>query len=114
MACCSLEPRIATPPGSPPEAYDQVVSTAKSVVESRADEDHIFLAGDFNRPTEWITDSKNPMLLRPFSCTDVDEDFFDELATLGLSQICGVKARNQLELVFTNADTDKFTLLATF
>ena len=46
------------------------------------------------------------MLLRSLNCTDVDEGFFDELATLGLSQICGVKARNQLELVFTNAEAD--------
>ena len=38
--------------GSALEVYDQVVSTTKSVVESCADEDHIFLVGDFNRSTE--------------------------------------------------------------
>ena len=63
------------PPGSPPEVYDQIVSSTKSIVESCAVEDHIFLVGDFNRPTEWITDSEDSMLLRPFSCTDVDEGF---------------------------------------
>lgn len=97
---------IYLPPNSTDVVYDAVQRHASRICDQAGDSDLVFLLGDFNRPVEWTKDSENPLLLRPVSCAEDDAKFFDDLAASGLSQVCDVRARTQLELIFTTADSD--------
>ena len=45
-------------------------------------------------------------MARNFGQEHADEAFFDDLSSLGLSQICDARARNQFELIFATTDVD--------
>lgn len=90
------------PPDGDENVYSSFATDVKTVVESLSPQDDIFICGDLNLPNlRWLPDMDNPLLLRP---TGNDCSFVDELASLGLHQICDVKTRNQLDLIFTNVD----------
>ena len=94
------------PPASDESCYVQVADSCKFVTDSMASDDHVFFLGDFNRPSEWLNDSENPVILRPTVVSPTDEIFFDALAARGLSKVCGIRTRNQLEPIFTDIDSD--------
>lgn len=82
--------------------YSGFVDVVKVIMDSLLPQDDIFICGDFNLPKlSWLPDMDNPLLLRP---TGNDCNFVNELASLGLHQICNVRTRNQLDLIFTNVD----------
>ena len=83
-----------------------IVESARSIMHTIDDADEVFLFGDFNRPIQWFRDDENPCILQPASGAPDDDDFFDEMAALGLNQVCDVHTRNQLDLVFTTVDSD--------
>lgn len=94
------------PPNSTTSAHEQIVQSTKGVMEAADSSDYVLLMGDFNCPVEWLPDSENPMLLRFADGSDSQTEFLDAVASLGLSQVCDVRSRNQLELVFTDVDSD--------
>ena len=94
------------PPNAPSEQYAMIIESTRSIMQSIDDADEVFLFGDFNRPIKWFRDDENPCILHPASGTPVDDDFFDEMAELGLNQVCNVHTKNQLDLVFTTVDSD--------
>ena len=94
------------PPLSQPTAYEQLLKSARRVVEKADPKDYTFFFGDFNCPVRWHPDVDNPKLLRYVEASPSQTEFFDCLASLGLSQICDVHQRNQLDLIFTDIDSN--------
>lgn len=94
------------PPSSSEETYDAAVQCVGEVADMMKNGDSIIYLGDLNRVVQWIPDSENPLLLR---YTDADVStamFFDNLSELGLSQICDMKSRKQLDLILTDIESD--------
>lgn len=99
-----------SPPESADYVFDTISNVATTVIDSAQPNDDNILLGDFNKPrVKWIPDGDNPSLLRPTNSTEADNRFFDALADAGLSQICGVRSFNQLDLIFTDI-TDSFSV----
>ena len=92
---------VYLPPGSQQTAYMQVYNTAKDVLETANASDVILIFGDFNCLVLWMSDTESPHLLRVVDASASEMEFFDNLSSLGLSQICDVRQRNQLDLIFT-------------
>ena len=93
-------------PNSEDARYIQLINSCNAIVEKCSDNDHVFLLGDFNKPTEWVSDTENPVELRPTTDSSQDNDFFDALASLSPSQVCNIRTRNQLDLIFSDVDSD--------
>lgn len=94
------------PPGSPDAAYEHVVSTTNKVINDADPADIVMLFGDFNKVATWSHDVENPLLLRHGEAPDDAIAFFDTMNELGLSQICNIRNRNQLDLIFTHVSDD--------
>ena len=94
------------PPNADPQAYEQLVTSTKEIMNQANPADNVFLTGDLNCPVTWVPDSENPCLLRSIDGTTSQVVFLDSLTSLGLSQICNIHSRNQLELIFTDLDSD--------
>ena len=97
---------VYVPPNSEAEAYNQVVKSTKGVLDIADPADYLFVGGDLNCVADWFPDIDNPRVLRFTNASPNDTAFLDEMASLGLVQVCGVHSHNQLELIFTDIDCD--------
>lgn len=95
---------VYVPPMSSEEVYNRCSDNVKKVIDHKQPHDDVFVFGDFNKPElKWLPDIDDPSILRP---TGPDVTFTDTLSEMGLHQICDVKVRNQLDLIFTNVVGD--------
>lgn len=95
---------VYIPPLSHSSSYDQFIVDVKGIVDSMYPQDDIFICGDFNLPDiQWVPDVDNELILRP---TAIDCSFADEMSSLGLVQVCDIKVNNQLDLIYTNVDSN--------
>lgn len=92
------------PPNSDDDIYDPCVTDVRRIVDLMSPKDNIFLFGDFNLPrhVDWLPDMDNNNLYR----TNCQCKFVGDLESLSLAQVCNVKTRRQLDLIFTNADSN--------
>ena len=97
---------IYLPPGSDVSRYEQVVLSTKQVIDSSDAADRILVFGDFNCVLEWMPDSEDPYFMRVSDGPAVNVEFVDSMSALGLAQICNIRSRNQLDLIFTDLDGD--------
>lgn len=94
------------PPNAPYEAYEHVVSTTNKIIDDADPADIVMLFGDFNKVATWYHDTENNLLLRHGEAHEDTIAFFDAMNDLGLSQICNIRNRNQLDLIFTDLSSD--------
>lgn len=96
------------PPNSSDSTREHVLNTARSVCELSDSADNIIWNGDFNCTVNWLPDTENPSLLRVAEGPVDKVEFLDTISSLGLSQICNIRTQdhNQLELIFTDLDSD--------
>lgn len=94
------------PPNSATDKYTAVYDQTSEVLNSANPDDDLFLVGDFNKVVDWVPDEDNEFVFHPSPTADDDALFYDSVASLGLSQICNIRSRNQLDLIFTNVSGD--------
>ena len=51
-----------------------------------------------------MPDSEDPSFMRVSDGPAVNIEFVDSMSALGLAQICNIRSRNQLDLIFTDLD----------
>lgn len=92
------------PPSTSEDSYDRLCADVKQVVDLMQPQDEVFIFGDFNKPDlKWYPDIDDPNILRP---SGSNTQFVDNMADMGLHQICNIKVKNQLDLIFTNVVGD--------
>lgn len=95
---------VYVPPLASDEVYDRFCADAKKVIDRMQPHDDVFIFGDFNKPDlKWVHDIDDPYIFHP---SGNNTRFVDAMADLGLHQICNIKVKNQLDLIFTNVVGD--------
>lgn len=98
---------VYLPPDALTERYSEFMEEARVMCET-IECDSVMVMGDFNLPDiSWSTDDENDTVLLPSNVvSDKDVIVLDGMNSLGLAQICGIRCRNQLDLIFTNIFDD--------